>query len=288
MKRFQQRHGLEVDGRIGRSTLNALNISVSDKIKMIELNLERLRWLPKNYGREYLLVNIPEYKLRAYQKSKLSLVMGVIVGKEYTSTPVFCDTLRYLVFSPTWTVPHSIKSEEMLPRLQRDSSYYSGKNYKFYKGWHTDQEIEPSLVDWSQYSIDHFPFNVVQQPGPGNALGLVKFIMPNNHSIYLHDTPTDHLFERTERALSHGCIRLEEPALLAQYLLRDQKSWDINKILAAMHKDEPERVYFKKNYHVQLTYLTSFVDEFGLINFRDDIYGHDRAQMTEINTIALK
>ncbi len=286
VKKFQKRHGLKVDGRIGHDTFEAMNMTVEEKIDKIVLNLERFRWLPRKYSKEYLLVNIPSYQLRAYEKSKVKLSMRVIVGKEYTSTPIFSDTLRYLVFSPTWTVPFSIKSKEMLPRLQRNPEYYSGRTYKFYRGWSRSDEVEPSSIDWSQYSVDNFPFNVVQQPGPANALGLVKFIMPNNLSIYLHDTPTDYLFERTERALSHGCIRVSEPAVLAKYLLRDQKGWDEEKIYDYMHKDEPQRIYFNKNYHVQLTYLTSFVDEYGFINFRKDIYGHDQAQLNVIDKLA--
>ncbi|MGB3464911.1 MAG: L,D-transpeptidase family protein, partial [Cyclobacteriaceae bacterium] len=139
-------------------------------------------------------------------------------------------------------------------------------------------------VDWSQYSVSNFPFNVVQQPGPSNALGLVKFIMPNNMSIYLHDTPTDYLFERTERALSHGCIRLEKPAELAEYVLRNRKGWDKEKVYEYMHKDSPKRINLDEDIHVQITYLTAFVDELGLINFREDIYNHDKMQLEEIES----
>ena len=285
VKRFQERHGLEVDGIIGKSTVTAMNISARRKADIIALNMERMRWMPTNVGQHFIEVNIPEYKLRVYNKKKKALEMKVIVGKEYTSTPVFSDTLKYLVLSPTWTVPMSIKAYEMLPKLKEEPTYYTKKNYKFYKGWNTSNEVNPATIDWSQYNGKDFPFNVVQQPGPTNSLGLVKFIMPNDMSIYLHDTPTDYLFERTERAFSHGCIRLEKPEVLANYLLRDQKNWGSARINEFLHKPSPEKVYLEKDYHVQLAYFTAFVDEKGTMNFRDDIYGHDDQQLKELKAI---
>jgi len=262
-----------------------MNISARRKADIIALNMERMRWMPTNVGQHFIEVNIPEYKLRVYNKKKKALEMKVIVGKEYTSTPVFSDTLKYLVLSPTWTVPMSIKAYEMLPKLKEEPTYYTKKNYKFYKGWNTSNEVNPATIDWSQYNGKDFPFNVVQQPGPTNSLGLVKFIMPNDMSIYLHDTPTDYLFERTERAFSHGCIRLEKPEVLANYLLRDQKNWGSARINEFLHKPSPEKVYLEKDYHVQLAYFTAFVDEKGAMNFRDDIYGHDDQQLKELKAI---
>lgn len=282
VKQFQQRHGLAPDGRLGKETIAALNIPVADKLSQIELNLERMRWLPSEYGANYAEVNIPDYSLKVYQDNEKSLEMKVIVGAEFTSTPIFSDTLKYLVFSPTWTVPFSIKSKEMLPKLQEDPAYYTRLNYKFYRGWSTETEIDPSKVDWSEYSSSNFPFNVVQQPGGSNSLGRVKFIMPNDLSIYLHDTPSGHLFNRYDRAFSHGCIRVEKPELLAEYLLRDQTEWTSEEINKAMFSNTPKKVYLEKDYHVQITYLTAFVDENGLMNFRKDIYGHDKSQADKL------
>ena len=287
VKKFQMRHGLEADGRIGKGTLAAMNIPVEEKIRLIELNLERHRWLPHRFADDYLMVNIPDYKLTAYKNAKPRLTMKVIVGKGYTSTPIFSDTLKYLVFSPTWTVPKSIKVKEMLPRLQRNPYSY-GRSYKFYRGVSNDpaNEVNPGYVDWTKYSANYFPFNIVQQPGPYNALGLVKFIMPNNFNIYLHDTPTDYLFDRTDRAFSHGCIRLEQPAELAKYLLQDQKDWDDERINEHMLKDSPVYVHFTNDYQVQIAYLTAFVDDAGIMNFRKDVYGHDKAQFDAIDKMA--
>ena len=282
VRQFQHRHGLVTDGRIGAHTVEMINISTDTRIEQIILNLERLRWLPSDLGKDYLIVNLPEYKLHIYKNRKLDLDMRVIVGKKTTSTPIFKDTLKYLVFSPTWTVPMSIKSVEMLSRLQTNSSYYSNRDFKFYNGWNLNDEVDPKTIDWSQYSENNFPFTAVQQPGPSNALGLVKFIMPNDLSIYLHDTPTDYLFERNERAFSHGCIRVEKPDVLAEYLLKPHKGWDMDAVHEAMQSDEPIRVDFKEDLPVYLVYLTSFVDELGLINFRDDIYGYDQQQLKKI------
>lgn len=282
VKQFQHRHGLEVDGRIGGNTIEAMNVSVNDRIESIILNLERLRWLPSDLGKDYLMVNLPEYKLNIYKNRKLDLDMRVIVGKKTTSTPIFKDTLKYLVFSPTWTVPMSIKSVEMLSRLQKNSAYYSNRDFKFYNGWNLNDEVDPRNIDWSKYGENNFPFTAVQQPGPSNALGLVKFIMPNDLSIYLHDTPTDYLFERNERAFSHGCIRVEKPDVLAKYLLKPHRGWDMNAIHKAMRSDKPIRVDFKEDLPVYLVYLTAFVDELGLINFREDIYNYDQQQFNKI------
>ncbi len=281
VKQFQHRHGLEVDGRIGSNTVEFMNISVSEKINQMLLNLERMRWLPSDFGEDFAMVNLPEYKLKVYKNRKVDLEMRVIVGKKTTSTPIFQDTLKYIVFSPTWTVPMSIKSTEMLAKLLNSPTHYSA-DFKFYNGWDLNDEVNPANVDWTKYSESHFPFTVVQQPGPKNALGLAKFIMPNDLSIYMHDTPTDYLFERNERAFSHGCIRLEKPDVLAEYFLRDQQGWDMAAIKKAMNNDKPIRVDLTHAYPVYLIYLTAFVDELGLVNFREDIYGYDLEQIQKL------
>lgn len=178
----------------------------------------------------------------------------------------------------------SIKSTEMLEKLKTNATYYTDKDFKFYHGWDLNNELtDPRAINWNLYSENNFPFTVVQQPGPSNALGLAKFIMPNDLSIYLHDTPTDYLFDRNERAFSHGCIRLEKPDVLAEYLLRDQPGWNMKAIHKAMKSDEPIRVDFKQEYPVYLIYLTAFIDELGLLNFRDDIYGYDQQQLNKIH-----
>lgn len=279
VKQFQFRHGLLSDGIIGPNTVKQLNIPLRKKADLITLNLERLRWLPNDFPDDYISINVPEYKLQVYNRDKSVLDMRVVTGSSFTSTPVFSDTLEYIVFSPTWTVPYSIIENEIFPRLRKDSLYYQNKNYLFYRD---GAQIEPSIEPWDADDIDVFRYKVVQQPGASNALGLVKFIMPNNMYIYLHDTPADRLFERSDRALSHGCIRLEDPVRFSRYLLDEHKDWDTKKIIDAMHGTEPETVYLKKPFHVQIEYRSVWVDDTGLVHFRPDIYGHDERQLQRL------
>lgn len=280
--RFQRRHGLLSDGIVGPNTLKNLNISFRRKADIIALNLERLRWLPNRFPDEYISINIPEYKLRVYDRKKEVLSMPVVLGAVYTSTPVFSADLKYLVFSPTWTVPYSIIEDEIIPQLREDSSYYTGRNYKFYKH---GEEIDPAEEDWSGDALNVYNYKVVQQPGPSNALGRVKFIMPNNMYIYLHDTPADHLFNRNTRALSHGCIRVEKPLALADHLLRKNKSWTTTRIINAMAAASPDTVYLQDPVRVQINYHTAWVDRKDGVHFREDIYGHDARQLNELREL---
>jgi L,D-transpeptidase YcbB len=280
IKWFQFRHGLEPDGIIGEKTLKFLNQSFKEKANIIALNMERLRWLPKDkYNDNYIMVNIPEYKLRMIENQKEVFNMRVIVGAPGKPTPVFNDAVNHIIFSPTWTVPTSIIKEEIIPRLRKDSSYYTQKNYAFFKN---EETIDPAGESWKDEEINPYKYRIVQQPGPDNSLGLVKFGMPNKMNIYLHDTPNHSLFNKTYRALSHGCVRLDEPALFAEYLLRDQKGWNKATVQNAMKAGTPTTIHLRKRYPVHIEYHTAWVDENGLINFREDIYGHDRRQLEQL------
>ncbi len=209
--------------------------------------------------------------------------MKTVVGKEYDATPMFSDMLEYIVFNPHWTVPYSIASEEMLPKIKADPGYLPRNNYKLLDGWGRNaNEVDPYQVNWSNISKDNFSYVIEQQSGSFNALGAVKFMFPNDNSIYMHDTPAEYLFEKDDRDYSHGCIRLENPFELAEYLLRNKSGWDQQKQQEVMSKEEPVNVYLPEPIPVHIVYLTSWVDKYGNLNFRNDIYGHDTAQKRAI------
>jgi L,D-transpeptidase YcbB len=279
VKQFQKRHGLTSDGIIDQETVKNLNVSLQQKTEVIALNLERLRWRPHlDLQNEQLIVNIPEYMLRVYNNKNVKMEMKVILGSDFNATPIFYDTLKYIVFSPTWNVPKSILEEEFLPNLKNNPAYYS-TDFKFFKN---GVEVDPEEEDWNDEELDVRSYQVVQNPGNLNALGHVKFVMPNNFNIYLHDTPADRLFRREDRALSHGCIRLEKPVDLATYLLEDQQNWNKDKVTEAMSEGEPKTIRLKKPFPVNIVYRTAWVDDDGLVNFREDIYGHDARQLAQL------
>ena len=272
---FQERHGLAADGIIGGRTLKFINLPMAERAAMIALNMDRLRWTPVFKGERYLVVNIPDYMLRVYEHDTVSFAMRVVVGSASTPTPVFNDQLNHIVFSPTWTVPVSIIRNEIIPNLRKDSLYYVDKNFVIYRD---GVQLDPAMENWKDSAINPYKFRVVQNPGPDNSLGFVKFMMPNNMNIYLHDTPSRRLFKREFRALSHGCVRVSEPAKLAEYLLRDQPGWNTERIALAMTGTTPATILLKKKVPVYLTYQTAWVDDKGNVQFREDIYGHDKVQ----------
>lgn len=280
VKDFQMRHGLEPNGVLDRKTIRMLNISLREKLNLIALNLERLRWRPhlRAEGDE-IVINVPEYMLRAYAQGEEKMRMRVVLGAEYTPTPVFQDTLKYIVFSPTWIVPRSIFENEFYPRLREDAEHFSADRFRFFK---EGKEIDPAEEDWTDKKFDISKYSVVENPGEVNSLGKVKFIMPNDFSVYLHDTPADKLFGRHRRALSHGCIRLEDPAAFAEYLLADDKEWDAERIKDAMNSGEPVKVDLMKPYPVYIVYRTVWVDEEDRVHFREDIYGHDERHLASL------
>jgi L,D-transpeptidase YcbB len=282
VKKFQRRHGLNDDGIIGSRETTLMNIPFAHRAEQIALNLERLRWRPQiDNDHEAVIVNVPEYMLRVQKQHKTLLQMRVVLGTEFNATPVFSDTLKYIVFSPTWNVPPRIFEEEFLPNLMHDPAYYSKTGtYRFLKN---GIEIDPEAEDWTDENLNPRAFQVIQDPGDKNSLGYVKFVMPNNFNIYLHDTPADRLFNKEDRAFSHGCIRLEKPYEFAELLLEDQREiWNKKRILKAMNSPEPVQVKLRKLYPVHIVYRTAWVDEEGLVNFRDDIYGHDKRHLDQL------
>ncbi len=282
---FQQKKGLNPDGVPGKSTLYHLNMTVSQQRDLLQLNLERLRWLNNSdLGDNYIVVNIPDFKLFVYEKDSIISEMNVIVGAEYTATPVFIDTLKYVEFRPTWTVPQSIIRNEMIPQIvaEENPEKYAKRGYTLYED---GKQINPTDVDWNDPNINKRKFRFVEAPSSRNSLGLVKFILTNDMSIYLHDTPSPKLFEREYRALSHGCVRVEKPADLAYLLLRNQdEEWTKESVIEAMNNTQrnQRRITLKTKYLVNILYLTAWVDENNNLVIKNDIYGFDQEQLKEL------
>ena len=276
LKRFQWRHGLTATGILDASTRAELNVSAETRVKQLELNLERWRWLPQDLGRRHIIVNIAAFELKVEEDEEVALAMRVVVGRPYHSTPVFSDTMRYLVLNPYWNVPRDIAVQEVLPHLQRDSTYLTKQGMRVFKGWGPEaQELDPSTLDWATVDTVHFPFRLRQDPGPINALGRIKFMFLNKFSVYLHDTPARPLFERTRRDFSHGCIRIQQPIELAEYLLRKNSHWNRKKLLAELDEAEDRSLPLPEPIPIHLLYWTAWADMDGTIQFRRDIYDRD-------------
>jgi murein L,D-transpeptidase YcbB/YkuD len=273
VKRFQARHGLEVDGVIGSATIVAMNVPVDERIKSIVVGMERLRWMPEKPEPQYLIVNIAGFELRRINAGEVKERMAVVVGKPYHRTPVFSGRIRYLEFNPYWNVPSSIALKEELAKLRRNPGAVAAQGFEAVQG---NRVVAVQAVDWNQYGPGHFPFQLRQKPGTHNALGRVKFIFPNSHNVYLHDTPARSLFGRSQRAFSHGCIRLARPLELADQVLRagGVQGWDKRRIDAVIASAKNTVVNLREPLPVHITYLTAWVDG-GVANFRRDIYGHD-------------
>ncbi|MCP5084734.1 MAG: L,D-transpeptidase family protein [Alphaproteobacteria bacterium] len=273
VRQFQAEHGLDSDGVIGKQSIFAMNIPAKERVRQIIVNLERWRWLPEDLGDKHILVNVASFELRRVEYGSLQEVIRVVVGKPGHRTPVFSNKIKYLELNPTWTVPYSIATKEILPKLQANPGHL-GQSYELLQG---GQSIPFGSVDWASYSRSSFPFTIRQKPGPKNALGRVKFIFPNKHSIYLHDTPSRSLFSRTSRAFSHGCIRVGRPLHLANQLLANAPGkWSLRKIQTVLDSAKRTRVNLPEPLAVHLTYSTVFRGLNGAINFRPDIYGRDK------------
>jgi L,D-transpeptidase YcbB len=276
LQKFQQRHGLAVDGVVGASTLAALNVPVGTRIRQIELNMERWRWLPQGLGDRYILVNVANFTLDVVEKGQSVLTMRVVAGKPTRRTPFFSARMTYLVLSPHWYVPPTIAVQDKLPLIRRDPRYAARQNLKIFRdGPGGATRVDPMAIDWSSVSARNFPYRLRQDPGPRNALGRVKFMFPNPHHVYLHDTPSRELFAREERAFSSGCIRLEKPIELAEYLLRDDPRWSRQSILAGIQKGSEQVVHLPAPMPVYLFYWTTWMSDEGVVHFRKDIYERD-------------
>jgi len=279
VRAFQQRHGLSDDGVIGRMTLAALNVPLEQRIRQIELSLERLRWLPDLSGERLIVVNIPTFHLWAWDaiaaESTPALDMAVIVGSALdTRTPVFAEELDYVIFRPYWNVPRSITRNELLPQIRRDPAYLQRNDMEIVQGQGDDaQPMAPSPENLDLLASGQLRLR--QRPGPRNSLGLVKFMFPNDENVYLHDTPADALFSRARRDFSHGCVRVADPVALAEFALQDVPGWDRERIVQAMNAGSSRRVDLPRPITVLLFYTTAIVTPDGTVHFAADIYGHD-------------
>jgi len=252
VKKIQERLGIKIDGIIGTSLISEMNISLNTRIQQIAVNMERSRWLPVTVSGDYFVVNIPEFKLHAYEHDSLIWSMDAVLGKPLHKTVIFSGKIKYVVFSPYWNVPKSILQKEILPGISRNKNYLVRQNMEWKDG------------------------NVRQKPGPNNSLGLVKFLFPNSFDIYLHDSPAKSLFNESSRAFSHGCIRLSNAEKIANYLLKNDTAWTSQKINTAMHLGKEQTVTVKKAESVFIVYFTAWVDNKGQLNFRKDLYQRDK------------
>jgi len=277
VKSFQVRHGRTADGRIGAQTVADMNVPLDARVRQMQLTLERWRWLPEAYKNAPIIANIPEFRLRAYDDQlKLALSMGVVVGKAYNhDTPVFSDSMEYVVFRPYWNVPYSIARSEFFPKIAKDPNYLAAKGFQVVDSKQnvvTSGAVTPEVFA----QLKAGTLFVRQNPGPKNSLGLVKFIFPNSYNVYMHDSPEQQLFSRSRRDFSHGCIRLEKPADLAVFVLQQIPGWDMARVRAAMSTGSNQQVNLPRPIPVLIIYGTVVVPEDGLVHFYDDIYGHDK------------
>lgn len=278
VKKFQTRHGLTPDGKIGRNTLTQMNVPLEFRIQQIIINMERRRWLDPDLGKKYVFVNIADYELKYVESDKTKYVARVVVGRTYHKTPIFSDRIRYVRFNPYWNVPYSIASREMLPKIKKDPGYLARNRYMLLtRPLDNSSAINPHSVDWSKYSRRNFPYYIRQKSGRGNALGTMIFMFPNRHNVFIHDTQARSLFSREVRSFSHGCIRLEKPHELAGILLASNDGWTPKRIRDMAKKDKEVQVPLKQHIPVHITYLTAWADIDGTVNFRRDIYKRDRA-----------
>ena len=282
VKNFQRRHGQHPDGVIGKGTVARLNVPIADRVKQIQLGMERLRWFPDGAKGLYLIVNIPSFQLYGSRGGEgfghHDLEMNVIVGesKNGHNTPVFHSDMTYVIFRPYWNVPDTIATKELIPAIQRNPGYLARNNMELVSNYSNSAKTQaPTAANLARLASGGL--KIRQKPGPHNALGLVKFTFPNENNVYLHSTPTKGLFQRERRDFSHGCIRVQDPARLAEWVLTEQPEWTRPQIEAAMAAQTPKTVTLKQPIPVYIFYSTVFADKDGRVNFYEDIYGHDKA-----------
>lgn len=277
VRRFQERHGLDDDGIVGKKTVEELNVPAGRRVDQLRASLERARWVFRDIEDSLLIVDIAGFKLHLFRNGKEIWTTRVQVGKPYSSTPVFKAAMTYLVFNPTWTVPPGIVKNEVVPAIRKDPGYLGRQNMTLLTS--RGSVVDPGAIDWNA----PFRYTVRQEPGPGNSLGRIKFMFPNEYFVYLHDTPSKRLFDRAERAFSHGCIRVEDPLKLAELVLAETPGWDRPAIERAVDAGKTTTVFLGEPLTVMLLYWTAEVTEHGTVLFSRDIYDRDRAVIEGLN-----
>jgi murein L,D-transpeptidase YcbB/YkuD len=270
VKKFQTRHGLTDDGVIGPTTLEQMNVPVGQRIRQLEVNLERRRWLDREPGGFYVFANLADQELKVVKNGKTVHTARIVVGKTYHKTPVFTDDMTYLVINPYWNVPSSIANKEYLPKLKRDAGYLQRQGIRVLNA--SGKEVNPFGVNWG--GMKRMPFRLRQDTGNKNALGRIKFMFPNKYNVYIHDTPSKSLFNKDLRVFSHGCMRVQHPTQLAEVILKGQ-GWTLGKINAQIKSEKRRIVKLKQKVPVYVTYITAFANKDGSVHFRRDVYGRD-------------
>ncbi|MCK5854179.1 MAG: L,D-transpeptidase family protein [Sulfurovaceae bacterium] len=285
VKRFQQRHGLEVDGIVGAGTQRAMNQTVEYKIKKVLLNLDRIKWLPRESPEQYLVVNIPEYMLHYIEKTKTKQKLRVIVGDTKHPTPIFHNKISFIVLNPYWKVPEGIVRREIIPSIIKDPNYLQKQGLEIHQTWNErSPRIDPYSIYWEQYASGaiRFPYRIMQPPGKKNALGKIKFKFPNRYAVYLHDTPTRYLFKRDKRAFSHGCVRLSKPTELLKTIATFNSNINLKKSDKILKGKRQRQINIKNKLPIYIVYITAgFNSQTNELEFREDIYNYDKMQNIE-------
>lgn len=276
VKRFQERHGLEVDGAVGPRTLRALNVPAAQRVEQIRINLDRYRWFIQKLEPTFLLVNVAGFTVQYVENGKYTWGSRVIVGEPFWKTPVFKAEMQYIIFNPSWNVPPGILRKEALPAIKKNSGYLAKNGLQVID--RNGRVVDPGSVNWAEHSAGSLPYRLRQPPGTRNALGRVKFMFPNKHLVYLHDTPSKHLFDKSKRAFSHGCIRLQNPLELAEILL----GWSGEDVQSVINTGKTKTVNLSQRVPVFLLYLTAVAEDDGVL-FREDVYNRDAAVLNALN-----
>ena len=279
LRNFQSRHGLEPDGALGKETVAALNVPVEERIRQMEINLARLEGM-SGLEKRRVEVNVADFRLKVMEGNASVLAMNVVVGQRREwQTPLLNSKIEYLILNPKWHVPPDIFRKEVLAHIQKDVAYLTRQNMVVVD---SNGSVDPTTIDWSQVDPKAPKYRIVQREGPGNSLGRIKFMFPNKYAVYLHDTPQKKLFARPMRALSHGCVRVERPMDLAEYLMKENSEWTRERIESAIRTGKNRTVELPASVPWHILYVTSWVDPDGTVQFRNDIYGLDRGMKQEI------